>query len=204
MEEIKTWRFPGNHFTKDEGLDTADMETFKKDAISSLARELCQNSIDARIPGSKKPVRIVFKSFEISKEDIPQRELLEKQIKACRDTWANSKKITLALDNMEKQIQKDTIVCLRISDFNTTGLIGVNNGGDDTPWHYLVHGSGLSEKSETSGGSKGIGKFATFVASYINTVFYSTKTISNEEGYEGICKLCSAKQEGTVHFKLHL
>ena len=197
MDEFKTWRFPGNHFTKDEGLDTADMETFKKDAISSLARELCQNSIDARIPGSKKPVKIVFKSFVISKDDIPQRELLEKQIKACRDTWSNSKKITAALDNMEKQIQKDSIVCLRVSDFNTTGLIGVNNGGDDTPWHYLVHGSGLSEKSETSGGSKGIGKFATFVASYINTVFYSTKTTTNEEGYEGICKLCSAKQEGT-------
>ena len=108
MDELKTWRFPGNHFTKDEGLDTADMETFKKDAISSLARELCQNSIDARIPGSKKPVRIVFKSFVISKDDIPQRELLEKQIKACRDTWSNSKKITVALDNMEKQIQKDS------------------------------------------------------------------------------------------------
>lgn len=37
------WRFPGNNYTADNGLDTADMETFKKDAISSLARELCQN-----------------------------------------------------------------------------------------------------------------------------------------------------------------
>ena len=192
-----TWRFPGNRFTKEEGLDTADMETFKKDSLSSLARELCQNSIDARISGSSKPVKIVFKSFEISKDDVPQRELLVKQINACKATWSNSKKITSALINMSNQINQDTITCLRVSDFNTTGLIGVNKGGDDTPWHYLVHGSGLSEKSETSGGSKGIGKFAAFVASHINTVFYSTKTITGEEGYEGICKLCSAKQEGT-------
>lgn len=197
MEALNTWRFPGNNHTTEQGLDTADMETFKKDAMSSLARELCQNSVDARIPGSKKPVKIVFKSFEISKDDIPQRDLLVKQIHACKDTWTNSKKITSALTNMDNQINKDSITCLRISDFNTTGLVGVCTGGDDTPWHYLVHGSGLSEKSETSGGSKGIGKFATFVASYFNTVFYSTKTITNEEGHEGICKLCSAKQEGT-------
>ena len=87
--------------------------------------------------------------------------------------------------------------CLRISDFNTTGLVGVS-GGDNTPWHYLVHGSGISDKGATSGGSKGIGKFATFVNSHFNTVFYSTKTEKGEIGYEGICKLCSAKQEGTT------
>ena len=31
MNDIK-WRFPGNGYTADSGLDTADMETFKKDA----------------------------------------------------------------------------------------------------------------------------------------------------------------------------
>lgn len=85
---------------------------------------------------------------------------------------------------------------MRISDFNTTGLVGVS-GGDNNAWHYLVHGSGISNKGATSGGSKGIGKFATFVNSYFNTVFYSTRTQNGESGYEGICKLCSAKQEGT-------
>ena len=94
-------------------------------------------------------------------------------------------------------MNKPKITCLRISDFNTTGLVGVS-GGDNTPWHYLVHGSGISDKGATSGGSKGIGKFATFVNSHFNTVFYSTKTEKGEIGYEGICKLCSAKQEGTT------
>ena len=64
MDGIK-WRFPGNGYTADAGLDTADMETFKKDAISSLARELCQNSIDAKDKNVKGPVRIVFNSFEL-------------------------------------------------------------------------------------------------------------------------------------------
>ncbi len=44
----KMWRFVGNNYATETGLDTADMETFKKDPISSLAREICQNSIDAR------------------------------------------------------------------------------------------------------------------------------------------------------------
>lgn len=192
-----TWRFPGNGYTQDQGLDTSDMETFKKDPISSLARELCQNSIDARKQTAKGPVRIEFKSFSIKREEIPQVELIEKQISACKETWLTNKKISDQLEKMMEQINKEEISCLRISDFNTRGLVGVG-GGDNTPWHYMIHGSGLSNKSATSGGSKGIGKFATFVTSFFNMVFYSTITEEKEKGYQGICKLCSAKQEGTT------
>ncbi|MBQ3295521.1 MAG: hypothetical protein IJH00_03455 [Erysipelotrichaceae bacterium] len=196
MEDIR-WRFPGNNYTADNGLDTADMETFKKDAISSLAREVCQNSIDAKNNDVEGPVLLEFHSFEVDRNNIPDIDDIDKQIDACIDTWSLNAKIKKQLTVMSDQIKKDKIVCLRISDFNTTGLVGVY-GGDNTPWHYLVHGSGLSDKSATSGGSKGIGKFATFVTSHFNSVFYSTRTIKNESGYEGICKLCSAKQEGTT------
>lgn len=189
------WRFPGNNYTADNGLDTADMETFKKDAISSLARELCQNSVDAKRE-NQKTVRIEFKSFKVQRELIPGINDLVKQIEACKNTWSNEK-IKKQLEEMLIQINKPIITCLRISDFNTTGLVGVS-GGDNSPWHYLVHGSGISDKGLTSGGSKGIGKFATFVNSHFNTVFYSTSTEKGECGYEGICKLCSAKQEGTT------
>lgn len=191
------WRFPGNGYTQDQGLDTADMETFKKDPIASLARELCQNSIDAKKVSSKHSVKIEFKSFTMKRNQIPHVEEIEKQIVACKETWATNKKIYEQLEKMQAQIQKEEICCLRISDFNTKGLVGVS-GGDDTPWHYMIHGSGLSNKAATSGGSKGIGKFATFVTSHFNMVFYSTVTEQNEVGYQGICKLCSAKQEGTT------
>ncbi|MDE7263605.1 MAG: hypothetical protein K2N64_02970 [Anaeroplasmataceae bacterium] len=191
------WRFPGNGYTQDQGLDTSDMETFKKDPIASLARELCQNSIDARKKTAKGPVRVEFKSFSIQRNQIPQVDSIEKQILACKDTWTTNKKISDQLEVMLNQIQKEEISCLRISDFNTKGLVGVS-GGDNTPWHYMIHGSGLSNKSSTSGGSKGIGKFATFVTSQFNTVFYSTITEEKEKGYQGICKLCSARQEGTT------
>ena len=65
MEIKENWRFAGNNYTEESGLDTADMETFKKDPIASLARETCQNSIDARRKSEKKAV-IEFQTFEIS------------------------------------------------------------------------------------------------------------------------------------------
>lgn len=193
---MNKWRFKGNGYTADIGLDNADMETFKKDVMSSLARELCQNSVDAKNPSIDGPVRMEIKMFTVSRNDISWIDDLSKQIDACADTWKNNAKESKALAAMQEKIRESSIPCLRISDFNTTGLYGLN--GQDTPWHYLIHGSGISGKGGSSGGSKGIGKFATFVASSFNTVFYSTNTIHGEKGYEGISKLCSAKMPGTT------
>lgn len=33
------WRFPDNNYTSENGLDTSDMEMFKKDPVSSLAKQ---------------------------------------------------------------------------------------------------------------------------------------------------------------------
>ena len=194
MSEIK-WRFKGNGFTQDAGLDTSDMETFKKDAMASLAREICQNSVDAKNTSSSGPVRVEFCPFEIRRDEIPWIEVLTNQIDACIDTWKNNPKELKALQAMKARITEEKITCLRISDFNTTGLYGLKD--EDSPWHYLIHGTGLSSKSGSSGGSKGIGKYATFVASAFNTVFYETKTVKGEQGYIGISKLSSARIEGS-------
>lgn len=197
MNDIK-WRFPSNSYASVTGLDTADLETFKKDAISSLAREIAQNSIDARRKELNKPVRVEFKKFEILKNDIPGFKEINEEIDNCLDYWkeAHSKKIVDGLDLIKKEINRDKITCLRISDFNTTGLIGISKD-KNSPWQNLIHGSGVSEKGLTSGGSKGIGKNASFVNSHFRTVFYSTKTIDGEVGFEGICKLCSGKIKGS-------
>ena len=192
----KMWRFVGNNYATETGLDTADMETFKKDPISSLAREICQNSIDAR--AGKDKVVIEFHSFEIKKDDIPGRERIEKEMISCEEYQKrrNNPKDKEQLERMIKEVGRDRIQCLRISDYNTTGLLGVASR-EETPFYLLTKGSGLSNKVGTSGGSKGIGKYASFVASAFNTVFYSTYTKEQEQGYIGICKLCSTTIEGS-------
>lgn len=189
------WRFKGNGFTEEKGLDTSDMEIFKKDPMASLAREICQNSIDAKDTG-KKTVRIEFKPFRINKNEIPGYDRLLKEIESCRN-YQTKKEIVNELSKMLVEIKKESIYCLRISDFNTTGLLGVKDS-NNSPFYLLTKGSGISNKAGSKGGSKGIGKFATFVTSQFNTVFYSTYNKENEQGYIGISKLCSTILEGSL------
>jgi len=189
MEEKNNWRFAGNGYTAENGLDTADMETFKKDPIASLARETCQNSIDAKMEGKSK-VKLEFKTFKIEKDKIPGYNRLRGEIENCYNYKKEQGKLKDAeqLETMINAIDKEKINCLRISDFNTTGLYGEK-------FYLLTKGSGITDKIGTTGGSKGIGKFASFVASSFNTVFYSTLTKDNEMKFLGISKLCSAPMD---------
>lgn len=189
MDIKESWRFVGNNYTNKNGLDTADMETFKKDPIASLARESCQNSIDAKAK-EKNKVIIEFKTFELNREEIPGYDRLRAEIENCKEYKNTNKKEYEQLCNMSRAINKDIITCLRISDFNTTGLYGEK-------FYLLTKGSGVTDKVGTTGGSKGIGKYASFVASSFNTVFYSTYANDNKKQFLGISKLCSAPMPDT-------
>lgn len=183
------WRFPDNNYTNENGLDTSDMEMFKKDPVSSLAREICQNSIDAAY--GEKPVRVEFSLFQIPRESVPGIDALTEQIEACYEYKKDSPKEGPALRELKKNINKDQITCLRVSDFHTTGVVGAKTNERGTPFYNLTKGSGVSDKGGSSGGSKGIGKFASFVVSTTNTVFYSTRANDDSRAYIGISKLRS-------------
>ena len=193
MAEQK-WRFPDNRYTSENGLDTSDMEMFKKDPVASLAREICQNSIDAAY--GEKPVKIEFSLFQIPREEIPGIDGLTAQIDACYSYKKNSPKEGPALKELKKNISKEIITCLRISDFNTTGVEGAKTNQRGTPFYNLTKGSGVSDKGGCSGGSKGIGKFASFVVSTTNTVFYSTRAKDKSCAHIGISKLRSTPISG--------
>lgn len=189
MNKINIWRFVSNGYGPENGLDTGDVETFKKDPDGALAREISQNTIDAR--QGELPVRVEFKIFEVERNNIPGINDLTDEIERCCIYKEDSEKESKQLKKMKKWINKKTIKCLRISDFNTTGLKGVSTNQKGLPFYNLTKGSGVSDKVGSSGGSKGIGKFASFVTSATNTVFYSTKTEDSEEGFIGISKLRS-------------
>jgi hypothetical protein len=196
MSEETKWRFPGNGGVKVAGLDTGDLQTFMRDSMAALAREICQNSVDAKNPDAKGPVVVEFNSFQLDPSFIPGRDALAGEIKRCLEYWSENPKTYTRLINMAAAMQTSKVTCLRISDFGTTGLVGVSDfASQKSPWYSLIHGSGMSEKQGMTGGSKGIGKYATFVNSAFRTVFYSTTTINHEVGYEGIAYLCSSKLE---------
>lgn len=200
MNQEPKWNFPSNSYGRVNGFDTTEMETFKKDPVAHFAREICQNSIDARQKNSCKPVRIEFKAFTIHNTHVPGLLALKSEMNKCRNYMSHSKKeyqktANGIYDNVCGNAS-GYIQCLRVSDFNTTGLYGVKSHKLEEPFYALTRGSGSSGKGSGDAGSKGIGKFAAFVISKTNTVFYSThalhpKTNEIEDAHSGISKLCS-------------
>ena len=65
-----SWNFPSNNYGQIFGIADSGVETFKGTPIKSLAREICQNSIDANLHNGK-PTQVDFITFEIAPKDIP-------------------------------------------------------------------------------------------------------------------------------------
>ena len=67
---------------------------------------------------------------------------------------------------------------MKIADFNTTGMKGIDSDQDheqmDTPFHNYLKTDGANN-SDGTGGSHGLGKGAPIINSTMRTIFASTK-----------------------------
>lgn len=198
MDELK-WRFPAAHHGVRKGISSGDAEAFRKFPYQAFAREILQNSIDARF-SDEEPTRVEFSSFEIKKAGIPGIVDLEAQVRRCREYFGYKQDYVDVYEKILSVLHEDKIKCLRVSDYNTTGLVGVDSSSlEGNKFNALTKGTGLSEKNgSVSGGSKGVGKNAAFLMSKIKTVFYSTNanqdtdgTPSTHLGYMGVSNLIS-------------
>ena len=119
------WNFPSNNHSQIIGIADSGVEMFKGTPIKSLAREICQNSLDARLDDSQ-PARIEFETFEIDPKNIPGAKTLEDVFKRCLDFWQiqDSDQARKFFKQAIKDMNRSSIKCLRISDFNTSGLTG--------------------------------------------------------------------------------
>ncbi|MDU8458040.1 hypothetical protein [Pseudomonas syringae group sp. J254-4] len=164
--------FLRNEADEKEGLGDAGIETFRDAPYASCAREAGQNSRDA-IQNNSDPVRMTFDVIDVSVDNIPDFEKLISAIDSCAKTAVSEKEIDF-FTSAAAVVARKTIPILRIADYNTEGLIGPP---DDpaSPFNALLKGAGVSKKdNETSGGSFGIGKNASFAVSDLQTVFYSS------------------------------
>lgn len=192
------WVFASGKQLTIRGLNDGDVDGFKGAPVISLAREICQNSVDAKSKkevSKDKTVRIVFSSFAA---ELPGRESLLSKVKAIRNYWAkrqkSDKRIVEFFDRCIKMLQNDTVSYLRISDFNTTGLCGI--GEEGSTWDNLITSVGVSDKGSTDGGSKGIGHAASFACTDLQTVFYSTINEDAKGGSQGVSRLAGWEAEG--------
>lgn len=155
-----------------EGLGDAGIETFRDAPYGSCAREAGQNSRDAKL-NNDLPVRMTFDVLSVLAENIPSIDVLSGAIESCLSKNLSGKDRDF-FTNASRIVASPQIPILRIADFNTKGLLGPPDS-PESPFNALLKGSGVSRKdSETSGGSFGIGKNASFAVSNLQTVFYST------------------------------
>ena len=198
QEVNNKWVFPLTNGGKKTGFNESGIQFFKDDTLLSLAREICQNSLDAKDSSSSEPVRVDFNSFYLNKENFLGYEdfydIICKEVDFAKKYYINDKNPFKFYMEAKKLLESDKILCLRISDFNTTGLTG-SDRTINSKWDRLVKGEGFSDNPGTSGGSFGIGHNAAFACSKLNTVFYSTKDIYNLTASQGVAKLSSCELE---------
>ena len=209
MKEV-CWDFPLLGTGNQSGNNIAAITMFKGSGImDGLAREVCQNSLDAKdksLPPDT-PVKVKFELVEIEKKEYSMFEGYQKALESSIDYWANSPlrtpKIMEFLGNVKKALDLEKIPVLIMSDYNTVGLNGVNAAqGEKSFWDLLVNVEGLSDKQdENSAGSFGIGKNAPFAYSALNLVFYNTLAQDGGRGFEGVARLVTTQKEYNGTFR---
>jgi hypothetical protein len=166
------WQSPENSAGEWLGFNESGIEHFNGDPYSAIAREVTQNTNDARLDG--RPAFLRFAYVEITPAQFPDvdefKSILVKCAAAAKSESAKAEKFfDVALD----LISKPKIPVLAISDRNTTGMEGPCKIG--TPYHAFMKSTGISKKTEANaGGSFGIGKNAPFALSDLRTVFVAT------------------------------
>ncbi len=119
---IPELEFLKNEAGEEEGLSDAGIETFRDDPYASCAREAGQNSRDAGLENYK-PVRMTFDLMQEDRVNLPFHASLARTLDCCLNQ-AHAEKEKEFFKNACEVISKERLPILRISDFNTKGLIG--------------------------------------------------------------------------------
>lgn len=205
----KNWYFAFDNGEKDYLSDGA-LEIFKNkgdgsDAFRSLAREVIQNSLDAKRDDINGPLVVDFQLIEINQDEFPGLENLNKHVIGTIGYCKESEKTNIALTNSKKQasiLSQKTFTVLKISDYNTKCV----SGSDDlstkkNKWKGLVYNDGDSIKDSGGAlGSFGLGKNASFAISSLKTVFYVTRDMNDNYAMEGVAKLYTSYVDGVKYF----
>ena len=191
------WSFPNNGFGQIMGVANAGFEHFRGEGLKSLAREICQNSLDARRDVNK-PVKVEFVFDSLPSKSIEGFSEYKKVLEQCLSYWSreNNQKAIKFLNEAKIESNRDRINFLRISDYNTTGLLWAYSDKADG-WNALTKIDGGATKSGDEAGSFGIGKNAPFCNSYFRVVYYRTLNIDGEKAAQGVARIMSFPTDET-------
>lgn len=199
---MKQWTFPSVMNIGIKGFNDIG-EEFKDNPMYNLAKEICQNSLDTKVTESfennGQPIKVEFNEFWIKPSEIPGNEnnefkrIIEEEYIFNEKYYTLDKTVPEFYKNALNILNGANVRCLRISDTNTPGLLG-SNKEVHSPWSDMTKNAGVTDKPEGSAGSKGKGKFASFICSELYTVFYSTKSNDGLDASCGISRLTGYKK----------
>lgn len=119
------WTFADNNGGEEGGFHHAGVETFKGNFERYLAREVIQNSLDARA-NHKSPVTVNFERLDLKAADVPDADGLGAAFCLCAKYWNDDEKARLFFKRAEKLLKATTVTALRIGDYNTTGVLAMS------------------------------------------------------------------------------
>jgi|GEM_PF-841012 len=180
------------------GVNNAGIGIFKKQRYIGLAKEILQNVIDAKDSSIDGPACACFEVIQISKNDVPGADRLSDVIKKCYDYYHegdDGEKMALLKRASEELLDTNGFVpVLKISDYNTIGLIGAKQEKGSN-WTGLVREISATNKGNGQSGSFGVGKFAPFNFSSLRTIIYSTYNKDDEAALQGKTILTTFKDK---------
>lgn len=184
MVTSRKWIWPSVGGTPvNQGLDS---EMFDRDDYpysETFVREAIQNSLDARLDDAK-PVTIRFSFHE---DKLRQREPFLKEAIDFR------RKAGLSVPS---DWEAGRINWLVVEDSNTKGLLGDLKDRTGDFWGYWLN-FGLSNKTGTGRGGRGIGRVTFLIASQMHSVVGLTRRSSDLSlGACGMCVLKAGPYEG--------
>ncbi|MFF7351811.1 helix-turn-helix transcriptional regulator [Streptomyces filipinensis] len=171
----------------DGGRDLGNAAAFAFDAdVGVLARETCQNSLDERLAGNGRPVRVRYTLHELTGEALDafrQAILWDKlhpHYQAVSLSAAHQKVGRVVDAGVRDMFEKGRLVLLRIDDYNASGLTG--DDYDDGKFAAVVRRQLESLKSgRAAGGSYGLGKATLWATSALGLVLInSTLSVAHE------------------------
>jgi transcriptional regulator with XRE-family HTH domain len=161
----------------DGGRDGGNANQFTiRPSIGSLVREAIQNSVDEALGRLHGPVRMRFRLLSLRDEAkrrflaAMQWDELQRHITASIEQ-AQDQQVAGGLQEAIDMAESGELLVLQISDANTRGLIGPEDGEGN--FAALTRDNLFSHKAnEAAGGSYGLGKAMQYAASAFGTVLF--------------------------------
>jgi RNA polymerase primary sigma factor len=172
----------------DGGRELGNAAAFAFDAdVQVLARETCQNSLDERLTGNGRPVRVRYTLHELTGEHLDDfRDAilwndLFPHYSAVSELAGNQKVGRVVDAGVRDMYEKGRLVLLRVDDYNASGLTGDDYA--DGKFAAVVRRQLESLKSgRSAGGSYGLGKATLWATSALGLVLINSTLSVPHEG----------------------